>query len=96
VTPAEDELFGGAPGQGHHHPVEQLFLRLEMPLLFGQVQHVTERRAARDDRRLLGLVTDEMRDECVTALVVGEDALLLVGDDAALLQPGDHTLEGGS
>jgi hypothetical protein len=90
---AEDDLLRGASRQCHDHPVEQLLPRLEVTLLFREVQDVAERGAARDDRRLLGGVADEVRHQRVAALVVGEDALLLVGDDAPLLQARDDPLE---
>ena len=90
---AEDELLGGAARERDDDPVEQLFLRLEVALLLGEVQDVAEGRAARDDRRLLRDVADEVRQQRVAALVVGEDPLLLVGDDAPLLQAGDDSLE---
>ena len=91
--PPEDELLGRASRESHNHPVAQLVLGLEVALLLRQVEDIAECRPARDDRRLLRLVADEMRDERVTAFVVGEDPLLLVRDDPALLQAGDDALE---
>ena len=92
---AEDELLGGTAGERDDHPVEELLLRLEVALLLGQVEDVAERRPARDDRRLLRLVADEVAHQRVTALVVGEDPLLLLGHDAALLEAGDDPFHRG-
>ncbi len=91
---AEDDLLGRAPGKHDLHEVEELLLRVEVPVFLGRVERVAEGGAARDDGHLLdGLrVADEVRHERVATLVVGEDPLLLLGDDAPLLEPGDDPL----
>ena len=93
--PAEHDLFGGATGKRDDHAVDQLLLRVEVAVFLGQVERVAERVTARDDGHLLQLHhrAHEVRHECVTALVVGEDAPLLLGQHLALLQAGDDPLE---
>ena len=50
---AEDDLLGGAPGEVHLHHVDELLLRVQVPVLAREVERVAERLAARDDRHLL-------------------------------------------
>ena len=92
---AEHHLLGGASGQQHRDLVDQLLARADVAVLLGQVERVAERVAARHDRDLVERVgvAEQVRDERVAGLVVGDDALLLLGDHAARLQAGEDALE---
>src|SRR5256885_2116722 len=73
--------------------VDQLFLRLQVPILVRQVERVTERGAAGDDRDLLQVaeLAHQVRHERMARFVVRKDSPLLVRQDLLLLQAGDHT-----
>ncbi len=67
---------------------------MEVAVFDRDVERVTERLTARNDRHLVNgeRAAHEMGHERVPGLVVGEDALLLLRDHAPLLQTGDDTL----
>ena len=92
---AEDDLLGSPSGEEDLHHVDQLFLRVQVPVLDRHVQRVAEGLATRDDRHLVHGqdVAHQVRMQCMPGLVVGEDPLLLLADDAPLLKAGDDTFD---
>src|SRR6185503_19361183 len=94
---AEDELLGRTPSQENGHVVDELLARLEVAVLFRQVQRVAERTAARDDRDLVGAVDagEDLGAQGVAGLVERDDAALVLVERAALLHAGDDALERG-
>ena len=97
VTRLEHDLLGDVAAQQHLHVVEQVLLRHQVAVLLGQVERVAERLSARHDRDLVHLRHrgEQLRDQRVTGLVVGDDPLLARRDHAARLQARDDPLESG-
>ena len=92
---SEDDLLCGPAGEGDDHPVDQLLLRVEVAVLFGEIERVAEGVPARDDRDLLKLHrgAHQMGHERMAGFVIREDPALLLRQDLLLLEPGNHALE---
>ena len=92
---AEDQGLGGATAQEHGHHVDQLGAGAQVAVLGGQVERVAQRPSARDDRDAVDRVDggQQLGDEGMAGLVVGDDAALAVVEAPARLHPGDDALE---
>src|SRR5713226_1985469 len=79
----ENDLLGAAPAQQDGDPVDQVLPRVVVLVVERQLLGEPERAAARDDRHLVHGVgaRQEVGDERVARLVVGDNALLGVRDD---------------
>ena len=76
---AEDDLLGDAAAEEDRHLVDELVAGLQVGVLVGQVDHVAQRAAARDDRDLVHAVdaVDQLAAQRVAGLVEGHDAALV-------------------
>jgi hypothetical protein len=86
-TVVEDDLFRGAPAEGHADARQQLFARDDVPIFGRQRQRVAERAlAARDDRNLRDRVgvRRELRHEGMAQFVVRQHLLFFRADDLRL------------
>ncbi len=93
----EDQVFGSAAAQQTRHVGLQLVAREQRAILFGESHGKAAHHATGDDADLLNGVglRQDVQDDGMAGLMVGDDALLLVADDPALaLRASDHAFDG--
>ena len=92
----DDDLFRRPAAEHHRDHVDQLALGDVAVVAVGAGERIARRLTSGDDGHLLHLVAifEHLRDDRVTGLVIGGDALVGIGDDAALLlRAGDDLVD---
>ena len=92
----EDQFLGGSSAHSHDQPRDHLRARHQVLVLFGHGQRVTAGASAGQDGDLVyGVeIGHRPRGQRVTALVVGDDLLLVFADDVTLAaRPAHHPVD---